>query len=149
MSRYAPHMVMGLIALVVAATAFYALAFETVYSRPHPAIQASRWINENVARNSTIVTDNHWDEGIPEIYRYRVRQIPIYDSDNRDKMGTIADHLAEGDYLVFYSNRTYGSVARLPGALSAQLQLLPAPVFGDSWVTPRRWPSPPIRGSWA
>ena len=113
-SRYAPHMVMGLIALVVAATAFYALAFETVYSRPHPAIQASRWINENVARNSTIVTDNHWDEGIPDIYRYRVRQIPIYDSDNRDKMGTIADHLAEGDYLVFYSNRTYGSVARLP-----------------------------------
>ena len=112
--RYAPHAVIGIIAFVVAATAFYAVSFEGVYSRPHPAIQASRWINENVPPNSTIITDNHWDEGIPDIHRYRVRQIPIYEPDTKGKMGIIAEHLSQGDYLVFYSNRTYGSVARLP-----------------------------------
>ena len=112
--RYAPHAVIGLIVFVVAATAFYALSFERVYTRPHPAVQASRWINDNVPKNSTIISDNHWDEGIPELYSYRVRQIPIYEKDTLEKMDFIAGHLSEGDYLVFYSNRTYGSVGRLP-----------------------------------
>ena len=111
---YAPHATIGVIVLVVAATAFYALSFERVYSRDHTVIQASRWINENVPPNSTIVTDNHWDEGIPDIHRYRVRQIPIYEEESLDKVDTIAGHLSQGQYLVFYSNRTYGSVARLP-----------------------------------
>ena len=114
LARYAPHAAIGVIAFVVAATAFYAISFERVYARPHTAIQASRWINENVARNSTVVTDNHWDEGIPNLYGYVVRQIPIYERDTVEKMDVIAGHLAQGDYLVFYSNRTYGSVARLP-----------------------------------
>ena len=113
-NKYAPHLVVGLIAFVVAATAFYALAFETIYSRPHPAVQASRWINGNVPTGATIVTDNHWDEPIPDIYGYRVRQIPIYETDTMEKMDIIAGHLSDGDYLIFYSNRTYGSVARLP-----------------------------------
>ena len=113
MARYSAHAVVGVMVFVVAATAFYAFAFESVYTRPHTAIQASRWINDNVPRHSTIVTDNHWDEGIPDIYSYTVRQIPIYDPDTQQKMDTIADYLSRGDYLVFYSSRTYGSVARL------------------------------------
>ena len=112
--RYAPHAVIGVIVFVVAATGFYALAFERIYARPHPAIQASDWINENVPRNATILSDNHWDEWIPDLYSYKVRQIPIYDSDTPGKMGTIAGYLSQADYLVFYSNRTYGSIARVP-----------------------------------
>ena len=111
---YGARAVMGVMVVVVAATAFYALAFEAVYARDHPAVQASDWINANVPRNTTIVTDNHWDEGIPDIYGYQVRQIPIYDLDTPRKMDSIAGDLAQGEYLVFYSNRTYGSVARLP-----------------------------------
>ena len=115
-ARYSPHAVIGVMAFVVGATTFYALSFERVYSRPHPALQVSRWINENVPQNSTIITDNHWDEGIPDIYSYQVKQIPIYESDNplAKKTNTIAGLLSQGDYLVFYSNRTYGSVARVP-----------------------------------
>ncbi len=114
LTRYAPHVALGGIALVVAATGFYAVAFETVYSRPHPAMQASRWINDNVPRGSTILTDNHWDEGIPELYSYRVQQIPIYETDSPAKVERLAGQLAQADYLVFYSNRTYGSIARVP-----------------------------------
>ncbi len=111
------HLPKGAIALtviVVLGTGLYALAFERVYRDPHPAIKASRWINENVPRGSTIVTDNHWDEGIPDIYEYAVRQVPIYDPDDHGKMALIAEHLDRGDYLIFYSNRTYGSVSRVP-----------------------------------
>ena len=112
--RYAPHAIVLVMAVVVAATAFYAISFERVYASPHTAVQASRWINENVPTDSVIITDNHWDEGLRDIYSYNVRQIRIYERDTLAKMDTIALDLALGDYLVFYSNRTYGSVARLP-----------------------------------
>ena len=112
--RHLPKGAIVVMVAVVLGTGLYALAFERVYADPHPAIKASRWINQNVPRGSTIVTDNHWDEGIPDIYRYNVRQVPIYDPDTQRKMSTIAEHLDRGDYLIFYSNRTYGSVSRVP-----------------------------------
>ena len=114
LGRHLPKGAVAVMVVVILGTGLYALAFERVYASPHPAIQASRWINQNVPRGATVVTDNHWDEGIPDIYGYEVRQVPIYDPDTNDKMNTIAGHLSRGDYLVFYSNRTYGSVARVP-----------------------------------
>ena len=113
-ARYAPQVAIGIIAFVVASTAFYAIAFERVYAQTHPGIQVSRWINDNVPQGSTIITDNHWDEGIPDIYDYKVAQIPIYEGDTNEKMDSMAKLLSKGDYLVFYSNRTYGSVGRVP-----------------------------------
>ena len=136
--RYAPHMVVGIIAFVVGATAFYALAFETIYSRPHPAVQASQWINRNVPTNATIITDNHWDEPIPDIYGYRVRQIPIYERDTMEKMDIIAGHLSDGDYLIFYSNRTYGSVARLPERYPLSSQYYRLLFSGDLGYSPEK-----------
>ena len=103
-----------LVAAVTAATAFYALAFERVYARDHPAIAASRWINQQVPQGTAIVSDNHWDEFIPNLYQYSVWQFPVYDPDSPEKMASLAGHLAEAEYLVFYSNRPYGSVARVP-----------------------------------
>ena len=115
----APHLALkwlpvGLVVLVTAATAFCALAFERVYAGDHPAIAASRWINQQVPQGTAIVSDNHWDEFIPNLYSYSVWQFPVYDADSPAKMASLAGHLAEAEYLVFYSNRPYGSVARVP-----------------------------------
>ncbi len=109
-----PRAVAVVIVFVVAATAFYALAFEGIYSRPHTAVQASDWINENVTRGAGILADNHWDEPIRNLGRYDIEQIPGYEPDNVDKMEALARQLSSADYLVFYSSRTYGSIARLP-----------------------------------
>ena len=109
-----PRIVTGVIVVVVATTAFYALAFEGIYSRPHTAVQASEWINENVPHGSAILTDNHWDEPLRNLGRYDVEQFVGYEPDNVDKMEVLARQLASADYLAFYSNRTYGSIARLP-----------------------------------
>ncbi len=109
-----PRIVTGVIAVVVATTAFYALAFESIYSRPHTAVQASEWINENVPHGSAILTDNHWDEPLRNLGRYDVEQIVSYEPDSSDKMEVLARQLASSDYLAFYSSRTYGSIARLP-----------------------------------
>ena len=104
----------GLIVVVLAATAFYAVAFERVYARDHPAVSASQWLKDNIPPGTSIVSDNHWDEFVPDLYRYRVWQFPVYESDTPQKMSTLAQRLSDSQYLVFYSNRPYGSVARVP-----------------------------------
>ena len=104
----------GLVVAVLGATAFYALAFERVYARDHPAVTASQWINDNVPVRTAIVSDNHWDEFVPDLYRYRLWQFPVYDADTPEKMDNLASQLFASEYLLFYSNRPYGSVARVP-----------------------------------
>lgn len=99
---------------VVAATAFYSLAFQGVYTQQHPAVAASDWINQNVPRGSAIVSDNHWDEFVPDLYSYLVWQYPLYEGETPAKMQTLAQKLSESNYLVFYSNRPYTSVSRDP-----------------------------------
>ena len=104
-----------LLGLVVVSTAFYSLAFQMVYANDHPAVAASRWINQNVAYGSKIVSDNHWDEFIPNLYGYDVWQFPVYNQpDDREKMNELAKRLSKAEYVVFYSNRPYSSVARAP-----------------------------------
>ena len=113
-SRYWPGLALALLVLVLATTAFYALAFERVYVRDHPAVAASQWMQENIPPGTAVVSDNHWDEFLPGIHRYDVWQFPVYEPESRTKMETLARRLARSEYLVFYSNRPYGSVARLP-----------------------------------
>ena len=100
--------------LVFLATAFYGLAFVRIYSSPHPAVQASEWVNANVQTGATVLTDNHWDEGFPDLGRYRVHQLPMYEGDRFEKFESLSADLAEADYLMVYSNRPFGSIARLP-----------------------------------
>jgi YYY domain-containing protein len=104
----------GLGVLVVAATAFYALAFVAAYATPHPAVQASTWLREQVSPGALILTDNHWDEGIPDLWGYRVEQLPAYESDTAAKTARYAGLLAEANVIVAYSNRPWGSIARVP-----------------------------------
>ena len=125
--RWLPALAWTPLILVVGATAFYALAFQRIYANPHPAVAASRWIQENLPPGTAIVSDNHWDEFIPELYRYEVWQFPAYELDNAAKMAELAGKLAGSDYLVFYSHRPYVSVAsdpeRFPYSLNYYRQL--------------------------
>ncbi|MDE2941411.1 MAG: DUF2298 domain-containing protein, partial [Chloroflexota bacterium] len=117
------------IGLVVGATAFYALSYTTTYAGTHNANRASEWIRENVPTGSVILME-HWEESLPNMEGYVIgcRGVPddnrscmtMYDSDSvryssgQDKIERVAEQLAGADYLVFFSNRLYGSTARLP-----------------------------------
>ena len=114
LARSLPKLAVGLIVMVVLSTAFYSLAFQRIYANQHPAIEASRWIQNNVPRGTPIVSDNHWDEFVPGLGAYDVWQFPAYDADNRGKMSALAGRLAKSEYLVFYSYRPYVSVTRDP-----------------------------------
>ena len=102
------------IAAIALATGFYALAFVSSYGQDHPGVQASAWMNANAAPGSVVLTDNHWDEGFGDLGRFSVSQLPMYEGDTRAKLQRIADDVADADYIMAYSNRPWGSIARLP-----------------------------------
>ena len=102
------------VGLIVAATAFYGLAFMSIYAHDHTAVQASKWIRANIPPGTEILQDNHWDEGIPDLYSYEITQLPMFEGDSVQKMQETAQKLARAETLVFYSNRTYGAIARVP-----------------------------------
>ncbi len=106
--------VQALMAIVVVATAFYALAFASIYFADHPGVQASAWVNENVPPGANVLTDNHWDEGFPDLGRFNVDLLHVHEGDTLQKVGVVAAQVARADYIMSYSNRPWGSIARVP-----------------------------------
>ncbi|MFN8534252.1 MAG: DUF2298 domain-containing protein [Dehalococcoidia bacterium] len=98
---------------VLASTILWGLAYTQIYSRPHPGAQMSAWIQANVPGGSSIVKE-HWEEGIPGLGMYRQGELNLYDPDDATKLRAMANTIAGADYLVFYSNRLYGTIPRLP-----------------------------------
>ena len=113
------------IALVLLTTALHAIAFVNIYSEKHSSITASEWIYKNVPAGSTYATE-HWEEGMPkdvtidgrrftrQTLGYRELKLNLYEPDTPTKLGSIVSVLREADYIIFFSNRLYGTIPRLP-----------------------------------
>ena len=103
------------ITLVLAATAFYAIAYiNGVYGRIHTGVRASEWLNR-VAPYGAFVLKEHWEESLPNLRSdFEFFDLPMYEDDRAGKTALIADMLSDADYLVFFSNRLYGTIPRLP-----------------------------------
>jgi YYY domain-containing protein len=99
--------------LLLGSTAFYAISYMAIYSESHTAVRTSRWINANAPLGSVILKE-HWEEGIPNLRGYVIKELPIYDDDGERKLQSLTDELEGADYIVFYSNRLYGTIPRLP-----------------------------------
>ena len=104
-----------LIALVVGATAFYALAYVNgVYGGVHTGVRASDWLNRNAPYGAYVLKE-HWEESLPNLRSdFEFFDLPMYEDDRAGKTAVVADALADADYLVFFSNRLYGTIPRLP-----------------------------------
>ena len=115
-NRYAYPASLAAVAIVLVATVLYAFAFVGIYARTHTAVAASDWINGNVPRSASIINGgSYWDEQIPNLRGYDVWTFPAYHHDrDLDKIPELIQRLTVADYVIFYSNRAYGSVARLP-----------------------------------
>lgn len=98
---------------VLAWAVLYGLAYASLYRLPHPAEGASRWLNEHAPPGALILKE-HWEEGLPNLWHFRVVELPLYDPDTLPKADELAQRLAQADYLVFYSHRLYGTIPRLP-----------------------------------
>ncbi len=115
-SRFAYPTAVVALAIILSATALYAIMFVGIYSRPHTAVTASEWINANVTPGASIINaGSYWDERIPGLHNYDVWTFAVYHPDHdATKIPELAERLADAEYLIFYSNRAYGSVSRLP-----------------------------------
>ncbi|MGQ9674917.1 MAG: DUF2298 domain-containing protein [Chloroflexota bacterium] len=115
----------GIVGLVIVATIFYALAFANIYSAQHPGVRASEWIYRNVPDGAHIARE-HWEEGLPVTVQdvdgqhdprrhgYVINTLNMYDQDNSAKLDHLVQVLGDSDYIVFYSQRLYGTLPRLP-----------------------------------
>ena len=111
--RWLRHAVAAVMIGVVVVTALYALAYMGIYQVPHTAIRSSEWLNQNATADSVILME-HWEEGIPNLGQYEVPRLPVYETDTPHKLDGLAAELARADYILFYSNRLYGTITRLP-----------------------------------
>lgn len=121
--RVAEHSRLGRVVLwtVVVTTGLAALAFLSIYTRPHTVVTASQWLYGHVPAGKTILSQ-HWDEGFPlplaqpggSPGRYTVKDLPYYEPDTPQKMRQIADELARGDYIAFQTKRLYGAITMAP-----------------------------------
>lgn len=110
---------------VVFLTLFYAVAFVNIYSSPHTAVDASRWIYRNVPKGSGIAVE-HWEEGMPvplvdekgivtaDSQGYRTNILELYEADGPAKRDQIVEKLRNSDFIILFSNRLYGTIPRLP-----------------------------------
>ncbi|KAA0250405.1 MAG: hypothetical protein EDX89_22810 [Acidobacteria bacterium] len=106
---------------VLLATAAWALAFLSIYARPHSAVTASEWVYANVPKGARVLTQD-WDEGFPFALgaartpeRYRLRSFPFYDPDSPGKSRRLAEELAASDYVALQTKRIYGAVSQAKG----------------------------------
>ncbi len=112
---------LGLSGVVVSGALFWGLAFFTIYLRPHPRIEASRWIYEHVSPGTTVANE-HWDWGLPLRVdghnpfggMYEGIEMENYNEDTPQKRAQLYDWLDQADYIFLASNRLYASIPRLP-----------------------------------
>ena len=95
-----------------------------VYNTEHPWITASRWVYENVERDSIILWEQ-WDDPIPkalpgepgmDMGSAGLRHIDWgpYEDDTAQKFELLKSKLREADYVIYSSKRIYDSVDELP-----------------------------------
>jgi YYY domain-containing protein len=134
----------GGIAAVFVLTAWWALAFQNVYSAEHPRITASRWIQANVP-NGASITGELWDDTLPYAVPGGTNSYPIietepYQTDSFEKVrqlvyGIPGDKAKRGldnaDYVVISSNRVRESVLRLEREYPATIRYYEALESGE------------------
>ncbi len=109
--------------IVLGWTAFYAVAWERIYSVDHGYQLATRWIFQNIPEGSGILGVD-WDDKVPlflpgldprhYFYEGRPWELPLYGKDSTEKLDELVAKLTRANYIAFPTARTYGSIPRIP-----------------------------------
>ena len=103
-----------LVLITILFTFLSALAFLSIYSRPHSRVQATQWINNNISVDK-ILSSEYWDDSLPLGYSsFKSITLPLFDPDTEDKWSNINQNLNQIDCLIMSSNRLWASIPRVP-----------------------------------
>ncbi|MGH2608203.1 MAG: DUF2298 domain-containing protein, partial [Tepidiformaceae bacterium] len=130
---------LGAVAVVGATTAWWALAFQSIYTQEQPRLEASQWIYDNLA-SGTSITGEYWDDTLPyplpnpDEKRFPLVNTDPYMPDSVDKVRQLVygldappgqdwgDGLDGADYVAISSNRVHDSVFRLQAKYPATIR---------------------------
>ena len=73
----------------------------------------SNWVQENVPESSLLLNEL-WDEYLPNMGKYKLKTLNLYQPENPLKKAEISSRLAEADYIYIYSHRLYATISNLP-----------------------------------
>jgi hypothetical protein len=106
-----------LIGAVLAYTFLHCAAYACLFRSPHPWQAASQWFYDHVPAGAVVAVEQ-WDHPLPvDATGYDVRELPVFAEDigtESRKWETMAEILAEADYVVVASKRGYATLARWP-----------------------------------
>ena len=105
--------------IVLGGSLLTAVAFTAIYRRPHPRLEASRWIFAHVPPPARFGNEA-WDDGLPismpgsEVAGYAGPVLDLFDPDSTQKAEKLLRVLKEADWIAVTSNRVYANVTRVP-----------------------------------
>ena len=102
---------------IIIATVIWPLSYLNIYKQKHSRVLASEWIYENIDSDAVLAVE-HWDDGLPlsmSKYKknYKHVQLPVFGQDDENKWIEMNKALSKADYIIFSSNRGYGSLMPL------------------------------------
>ena len=104
---------------VLGVTFLWAVAFTSIYRRPHTRVEATRWIYAHVPPPKAFANES-WDDGLPmpmpnnDPARYAGPAMPLFDPDSPEKVDLLVKALTEADWVAVTSGRVYMNVTRVP-----------------------------------
>ncbi|CAA9559954.1 MAG: hypothetical protein AVDCRST_MAG19-1713 [uncultured Thermomicrobiales bacterium] len=112
------------VSVLIAGTALWSAAFESVYAQENTRLAASRWIYANVPSGSSL-TYEYWDDDLPRNLgpgltqshrQYEIVEMDLYSAADppAEVAGAIYGSLERADYVVLSSNRVSSAVPRSP-----------------------------------
>lgn len=120
-TRFAGHRAFAVAALsfngfVLGATTLWAVACASIYTRPHPRLEATRWLREHLEPQAALATESLWDDVVPlgSTGDLQMLDLRLYDADDAAKRQHLLQTLTRAQYIIVSSNRVWGSVPRLP-----------------------------------
>lgn len=114
------YLASSIIICLVAYQVIIGIDFFTIYLKPDPRVEAGKWVNENVALNSFVLTETA-DRGVPairgDIISSNVKEYEFYNLDDgfntEDEIEELVSEIEKADYIFVPSKRIFPTRSRL------------------------------------
>ncbi len=108
---------------VIAVSAAWSASWVHSYSAPHPWYRATLWLHAN-GTPGEVVLQEEWDDALPaavyegETFYFpqafeAARWNPWAEPEDEAKLNALADGLARADWIIFATQRAYGTIPRM------------------------------------